>query len=499
MMGETASNRKTKTGFSVPDAHEMFGYIEHMYSLGPRRSGSEADHRCEDYLAEQLSSYGFADVRKDPIPMRVWRPVDYKLSVNYNRGRGFEDVPASYIPYTKFTGVGGVEGKLLYVNPFDFATRVFRKWRGCIVVAEIHFPELNTDELSKFAIDFYDPDGTMKGTSRFAVWVRMFWSLYREAAERGAAGFIGILSDHYAGGHNYFAPYGFKEKDIHNKPIPGFWVDRMTGAKIVVAAKSGNARARLFLTGTLVDGITHNVIGVLPGTTNETFIIASHHDSPFNSAVEDASGCAVVLGAAKHFAKTRELRHTLITLFTAGHFYGSIGTRTFIERNKGELLDKVALEFHVEHIAKEAIERNDGSIETVDRPDFVGAFVPFNRRVRRAVRNAVVTEDLQRTMLLPPHGPLGEFPPTDGGDFHLEGIPVVNFISPPIYLLNEEDTLDKVATERLEPTARTVIDVLRRLDFASLDDLRRIDYPLQASLMHGLKHIVKIKAAFMGI
>ena len=38
--------------------------------------------------------------------------------------------------------------------------------------------------------------------------------LYHEAAKRGAAGFIGILVDHYAGGRKYFAPYGFKEKDI---------------------------------------------------------------------------------------------------------------------------------------------------------------------------------------------------------------------------------------------------------------------------------------------
>ncbi len=129
----------------------------------------------------------------------------------------------------------------------------------------------------------------------------------------------------------------------------------------------------------------------------------------------------------------------------------------------------------------------------------MGAFVPFNRRIKRAVWTSIVEEGLERTILLPPHGPLGEFPPTDGGDFHLEGVPMVNFISPPIYLLNEEDTLDKVAVGRLAPTARTVIDVLRRIDGASLNSLRKIDYPIRATLMHGLKHVVKLRASIMGV
>jgi len=498
-MENNAPASADKQAMFLPSADEMFGYIKDMYSLGPRRAGTKADHKGEDYLAKALKKAGFQNVRKDPIPMKVWQPKEYRLSLSRESGGEYEEVPSFYIPYTKFTPAGGVEGRLLYVDPYDPAARIFKHWRDRIVVADIRFPKLDTDELEKFAMGFHDPGGEMKGTSRNAVWVRMYWQIYLEAAKRGAAGFIGILADHYAGGQNYYAPYGFKEKDIHDKPIPGFWVDRVQGEEIRELAKKAETRARLLLTGTLEDGVTHNVIGELPGQTDETFIIASHHDAPFASAVEDASGCSVVLAAAQHFAKTKELRHTLIAMFTAGHFYGSIGTRTFIERNKGEALDKVALEFHMEHIAREAVENEDGTIEVLDKPDFIGAFVPFNRRVKRAVWKAVVDEGLERTMLLPAHGPLGEFPPTDGGDFHLQGVPVVNFISPPIYLINEEDTLDKIAVDRLVPAARTMVDVLRALDGVPLSRLREVDYPLRAAAMHAIKHVTKLRALFMGI
>ncbi|HOX28260.1 MAG TPA: M28 family peptidase [bacterium] len=485
--------------YNLPSTEEMMGCIEDMFAFGPRRIGTPPDLKCEDYLADALRASGFENVRKDPIPVRVWEAKDYKLSVRSASEKEFEAVPAFYIPYTAFTPAEGVDGELLYVEPFDAADHLLKNWKGKVVVANIRFPKLDTDELSRFSMGLHDPQGAVKGISRFAVWVRMYWSLYREAAKRGAAGFIGILADHYTGGQNYYAPYGFKEKDIHDKPIPGFWVDRVTGAEIRKLAKKGSSRAKLLLTGSLNDGVSHNVIGEIPGESREAYIIACHHDSPFSSAVEDASGCSVVLAAAKHFARTRELKRTLIVMFTAGHFYGSIGTRTFIERNPDGILDRTALEFHVEHIAREAVEKADGGIEVLDRPDFVGAFVPFNRKIKRAVLNAVVSEGLDGTMLLPAHGPLGDFPPTDGGDFHIAGVPLVNFISPPVYLLNEEDTLDKVAKDRLVPTARTVVSVLRQIDGAPLHKLRRVDYTVKANAMHLLRRVIKLRALAMGV
>jgi len=71
-----------------------------------------------------------------------------------------------------------------------------------------------------------------------------------------------------------------------------------------------------------------------------------------------------------------------------------------------------------------------------------------------------MAEGLTRVAALPAEGPLGAFPPTDGGDYYSAGVPIVNFISSPVYLLNSDDTPEKVARERLVPTARTVVHIL---------------------------------------
>jgi len=245
------------------------------------------------------------------------------------------------------------------------------------------------------------------------------------------------------------------------------------------------------LTGDIAPGVTHNVTGVLKGRSDEIFLIGCHHDAPFASAVEDASGCSVILAAAKHFAATRKLRRTLMVNFSAGHFYGSIGTRAFIKEHRDGLLDRIALEFHVEHIAREALQKKDGSLTMLDRPEPIGGFVSFNRHIISAVKSAVLAENLTRIMLLPPEGPLGAFPPTDGGDYYLDDVPLVNFISSPVYLLNSEDTLEKVARERLVPTARTVARVLRDLDEIPLHALRLNHFPVRALCMKLLTKIVR--------
>jgi hypothetical protein len=42
-------------------------------------------------------------------------------------------------------------------------------------------------------------------------------------------------------------------------------------------------------------------------------------------------------------------------------------------------------------------------------------------------------------------------PPTDGGDLHSAGGPVVQFLAAPFYLFDEIDTLDKIDRPNLAP------------------------------------------------
>jgi hypothetical protein len=264
-----------------------------------------------------------------------------------------------------------------------------------------------------------------------------------------------------------YGPYGFREEDIADKPIPGAWVGRGEGERLKRAA-AGRRRARLVVHGERGLGVTHNVVAELPSheLDEEAIVLSCHHDSPFASPVEDASGCAVVLALARRFAETRSLRRRLVVLFTAGHFHGSIGTRTFIEQHRDDLVKRTVLEVSIEHVALEAAEGPDGSLVATGRPEATAIFASFSPEIASAVVEGARDHGLDRTIVLPAEGPLGDYPPTDGGDWFAAGVPVVNGISNPVYLLTDEDDFRWVDRARLPKVAAAFEQIIRRLDRA---------------------------------
>ena len=188
-------------------------------------------------------------------------------------------------------------------------------------------------------------------------------------------------------------------------------------------------------------------------------IIGSHHDGPWCSAVEDGSGIALVLAQAAYWSRLprAERPHRLVFLLNAGHMAGGAGTRAFIEAHRPEL-DRVVLEVHLEHTANEVAER-DGVLQPTGHPEARWWFTSRIDRLERAVRDAIEREDLTRSLILRPDT-FGAHPTTDGGFFHLEGVPLVNFLTAPFYLFDAMDTLDKIHRPSLVPVTRAAIRIV---------------------------------------
>lgn len=486
-------------------AELLYGWIEKQVALGPRRPGTDGGHANERLLEGLLRDFGLESVRAEPIPITRWEAGETRLEVAAT-GEAFETLDAFPIPYVAFTPAGGVEGPLVYADRralFQGGAR--RAWRGAVVVTEIGFPPLPLGLLLRLARGLYDPHGTAGQVNHPATWVRLGWHLYAEAVQAGAVGFVGVLTDQPGGSARMYAPYGFKEKDILAKPLPGFWVGREPGKALVARARAGGARARLHLEGVREPGVTHNIVGEIPprapatgaGGEEEVVVLSCHHDSPFASPVEDASGVAVVLALAQHFAREPLARRRLVVVLTAGHFYGSIGTRTFI-REHPEVVRRTAAEITIEHVGKEAVEDASGRLVPSGLPEASGIFVPFSDAVRDLVLEAVRHHDLHRSVLLPAEGPLGPYPPTDGGDWWEAGVPVVNHISNPVYLLTEDDALEWVDRDRLPRVAGTFEEVLRRLDTLPREAIAARDARASFVLMRLLRHLVHAKTTKLG-
>src|SRR5262249_39670188 len=63
------------------------------------------------------------------------------------------------------------------------------------------------------------------------------------------------------------------------------------------------------------------------------------------------------------------------------------------------------------------------------------------------------------SLVLPPDV-FGPHPTTDGGPFHLEDVPLVNFLTAPFYLFDAMDTLDKIHRPSLVPVTRAAVRIV---------------------------------------
>jgi hypothetical protein len=200
---------------------------------------------------------------------------------------------------------------------------------------------------------------------------------------------------------------------------------------------------------------SHNVVGELPGADDEVVMIGSHHDGPWNSAVEDGSGIALVLAQAAHWAAVpaAERPHRLVFLLQGGHMAGGAGLHAYIAAHRAELAS-VVLEMHLEHAALEV-----GDDGPTGRPVPRWWFTSRNPDLEASVLAALRAEGLDRSMLLAPDA-LGPQPTTDGGYYHTEGVPIVNFLAAPFYLFDAMDTLDKIDEDNLVPLTRAAARIV---------------------------------------
>ena len=136
----------------------------------------------------------------------------------------------------------------------------------------------------------------------------------------------------------------------------------------------------------------------------ESIVLTCHHDAPFASAVEDASGLAVVLSLARHFAdRSEKLHRSLVFVASSGHFHGGIGNRVFVARHRNKLLRKTVAALGIEHVAEEAEADGQGGYRLTGRAEPRILFVDQNPHLVTLLRKGVARWQLDRLMAVDPY------------------------------------------------------------------------------------------------
>jgi len=443
----------------IPSEERIFARIEEVFAQGVRRPGYPADRWAEQYCEDRFRTLGLERVRAEPVELPYWDPKRAALTVVTSGGATI-DVPCFPLPHAAPTA--GLDAELVELRDDKPAAVA-----GKIALCDVRLGRLPYDVLARRATWCFDPDGTFPGQAQVLPFGRGAQAVMEPAIEAGAVAFVGSLTDYPSDSRNYYVPY-----DAVERPIPGVWISGSDGARLRELLARGAVSAHLVVESEQRSITCYNIVGELPGADEELVIIGSHHDGPWASAVEDGSGIALVLAQAEYWSAVprADRPHRLVFLLNAGHMAGGAGVRAFIEAHREEL-ERVVLELHLEHAANECVESADGTLTPTGQPEARWWFTTQIAPLEDAVRNALEAEDLRRSFILPPNV-FGPHPTTDGGPFHTAGVPLVNFLTAPFYLFDEQDTLDKIHRPSLVPVTRAAIRLVGATAAWSAAELR---------------------------
>lgn len=442
----------TRSRPTMWDQNDMFKVIRNMCELpkqydGLRRAGSPADAPVRAYLEQELKDIGLQEVVQKEVPFIKEQYTDWALTVNG------DSVPCYFLRGGKFTGAEGVTGELLYVGTSVKGHDV----RGKIVLLEMATQMLDFDVLINTAEFVWDPTESLKGCKRASANMPANWPTeYYDAAAAGAAGILVILP--FETGTNRCYP------DVSlrvEQKLPGLYLGRDDGAALVrkVQSASEPLHAHILLQGANEPARSANVIGMLKGQTDDAIIIASHTDSSFCGAVQDATGVSIVLALAAYYAQVPDYyrQKDLYFVLDANHYEWNYpqGAWALFDQFP-HLRERTCLGMFIEHVGLDCKAVND-RYEPVpqSQPGFL--FSPSNRALQTIARQAMRTHNLDRTII--PSQLMPGFP-GEGRACYLSNIPTFNFITGPEYVFLEDDRPELVDKARLETVAQVYLDII---------------------------------------
>jgi hypothetical protein len=203
-------------------------------------------------------------------------------------------------------------------------------------------------------------------------------------------------------------------------------------------------------------GETHNVYGVLPGTTDEVLLLVSHHDG---GAVNEASGPAVMTAVARHLAQSGAARRKTLIFFVIGSHFGLRPPLLAQAKGIAAVRDRVSCSVVVEMIGRQYKVRDGKHVDTGLSAPVMWGVTGGNPNHVQSVRGAIEKHKLNRSFIS--DRLLGE-----GATLVKEGglTTVIEHIGLNAPQFSLEDRPEGVLKEALRPTACAIADIIGRLD-----------------------------------
>jgi hypothetical protein len=458
-------------------AGQLLEWHRELDALGLRATGSPVHEHYIDVLRGRLERAGVGRLGFESVPHRRWLAEAWSLHVSSSSGP--QKIPtAAYIPYSGGTRRGGTAGPLVALDPVATPPPP-GSLRGKIVLFSLPASRLTFGELGALAYRSYDPAGVLKAGEIYArSWLSIstLIAILDSLVVAQASGCVCVLDLPADAAHGAYYPY-----DGKIRAVPGLFVDRATGTHLRHLAAHG-ARARLELRSQTRDMMTRNLIGHIPGRSDDLILLHSDTDGP--NAIED-NGPNAIVAISQYLTRLprRSLPRSVMVLLTTGHFAGGAGVTEFAHRHRATTLRRTAAALTLEHLgAREWNPRPHGrsrltgraEVGTIFTPESSALVAPSYAALRRAADDPA---SVLRPFVTAPGSPDGHGWPAEGTQlWTIAGVPTANYITGPTYLLNWGiPTIDKLSVELMRREAVSFTELLLALSRTPAARLRKLD------------------------
>ena len=266
--------------------------------LGFRTSGSAAEFAAADFLFEEMKRIGLKHVRKEPVPADNFEFKDAGLTWKDTSGEEHQVLLSSF----QTNCLAEQEPiRIVYAG----------KGRTC------DYDQLTADVTGAYIL----VDINMKDE-----WAGC-WPL-EEAKSRGAAGTILVQT----AGYCTYSPATLGIQGIATTAdFPALTMSVQDADQLKQELRiRGNSIPAVLTADVRVTtgGISHNVIGEIPGRTPEVIYLIGHYDAYFRAFSDNTSGIGCILGICRALVKSGyQPNRTLRVILHGAEEWGASGTR----------------------------------------------------------------------------------------------------------------------------------------------------------------------------
>lgn len=424
----------------------VIGFAQEMREQGSqmwgRISGFPSETEAAEWLESEFTAVGLEDVELQTYPATAdfWWPLSWEARVLADPAYGdlsIDVVLASAMPVSRSFIETPIEAAVVYAGDAG---------------------EVSTEGVSgKIALQHTRP-----ATGAYSERARV-----RESSQKLiAAGAVAVITWVEQAGNMHVFDFGQCGGVCFN--VGG--ADGRFLIQAIEAAKDRGApdvRVRLTLEAETKTGLSaSNVIGLIPGASDEIILVNAHLDSWFDGAGDNADGVGVLLGLARHFSIREEPpARTLMFVGSGGHHSSGLNGPAKVVSMNPELMSRVKLVVNLEHLAQFHIQALPGwVVATGEEPKNFGVSnsSPFLVSLVKQAADRygfVIRPEIVSTV----PGDLGGYAPL--GVARIQGIH-----SGPLYHTSG-DTLASISVPGLEKAARFYAYVIEQAARAPASEL----------------------------